>query len=181
MTEETAPDPLKIPAFARLSGDPKTITLDDAAKWLRANVKPGAICPCCDQIAKRYQRPLSSSMAAALILIRRAFLRQSDWLHVPEYLTQVAAEGAMVRGGDWAKLTHWGLIEAKQDEVRKDGSRRVGFYKITQRGIDFVERRVEVPQYVFIYASHLLGKSEKMTTIDKALRNRFNYGELMAS
>ena len=120
-------------------------------------------------------------MAAALILIRRAFRKQSDWLHVPDYLSEVATEGAIVRGGDWAKLTHWKLIEAKPDETRKDGSRRVGLYKITPRGVDFVERRVEVPKYAYIYAQHLIGLSEKMTTIDDALHDRFNYGELMSS
>jgi hypothetical protein len=99
---------------------------------------------------------------------------------VPDYLSEVATEGAIVRGGDWAKLTHWKLIEAKPDETRKDGSRRVGLYKITPRGVDFVERRVEVPKYAYIYAQHLIGLSEKMTTIDDALHDRFNYGELMA-
>ena len=170
----------RIASFARLSADPQGITLEQATKWLKANVKSGAVCPCCDQLARRYQRKLSSSMAAALILIRRAFRKQSDWLHVPEYLTEVAAQGAIVRGGDWAKLTHWQLLEAKQDEVRKDGSRRIGFYKITDRGVDFVERRVQVAKYAFIYASHLIGLSDTTTTIDEALRERFNYGELMS-
>lgn len=122
--------PVKIQAFAHLNVDPKTITLEDATEWVKANVKKGAICPCCDQLARRYQRKLSSSMAAALILIRRAFRKQSDWLHVPDYLSEVATEGAIVRGGDWAKLTHWKLIEAKPDETRKDGSRRVGLYRL---------------------------------------------------
>ena len=173
--------PVKIRAFAHLNVDPKTISLEDAKEWVKTNVTKGAICPCCDQLARRYQRKLTSSMAAALILIRRAFRTQSDWLHVPDYLSEVATESAIVRGGDWAKLTHWQLIEAKSDESRKDGSRRVGLYKITPRGVDFVERRVTVPKYAYIYAQHLIGLSEKMTTIDDALRDRFNYGELMSS
>jgi hypothetical protein len=182
MTNETNDNETKkIPAFARMDRDPNTITLADASAWVKANMKRGAICPCCDQLARRYQRKLSSSMAAALILIRQAFRSQTDWLHVPEYLTQVAERGAIVRGGDWAKLIHWRLLEAKQDEVRKDGSRRVGFYRITQHGVDFVERRVTVPKYAYIYAQHLIGLSDKTTTIDEALRDRFNYSQLMAT
>ena len=168
-------------AFARLNVDPATITLADAAAWVEANKKAGGVCPCCDQLARIYKRKLNSSMCAALILIRRAFRTQSDWLHVPEYLSEVAAHGVIVRGGDWAKMVHWRMIEAKHGELRKDGSPRNGFYKITQLGVDFVDRRVEVPEYVILYAERLLGVSEKMATIDKALGKRFNYAELMAA
>jgi len=169
----------KINSFARLRAD-TGMSLAEASLWLKANIKHGAVCPCCDQLARRYQRKLTSSMAAALILIRRAFRTQTDWLHVPEYLTAVAAQGAITRGGDWAKLTHWQLLEPKIDEIRKDGSRRIGLYKITERGIAFVERRIEVPKYAYIYAQHLLAMSEVTTTIDAALRDRFNYAELLS-
>jgi hypothetical protein len=171
----------KVAKFHSLDVDPKSLTLAEATTWLRAHVKKGAVCPCCEQGAKIYQRKLSSSMAAALILIRRAFRKQSDWLHVPEYLTEVAANGAIIRGGDWAKLVHWGLLEAKDDEKRKDGSRRVGFYKITQLGIDFVEGRVRVPRYVYIYAQKRVGVSDKTTSVQEALGDRFNYGEMMSA
>ena len=77
-------------------------------------------------------------------------------------------------------MVHWRMIEAKHGELREDGSPRNGFYKITQLGVDFVDRRVEVPEYVILYAERLLGVSEKMATIDKALGKRFNYAELMS-
>lgn len=173
----------KTSSFLTFSGDRETTSLSAASTWVESNRIKGAICPCCTQIAKRYKRKLSSSMAYALILIYRAFRKQSAWLHVPEYLTEVCSTGATFRGGDWAKMTHWGLIEPKEDEVRKDGSKRNGLYKITALGNAFVENRVRVPKYVFLFASKCLGLSEETISIEEALRkkNGFNYDELMAA
>jgi len=173
--------PKKIPVPVRFTGDPASTTLLDASTWVQERVRRGAVCPCCDQLAKLYKRKLNSSMAYALILIRRAFLTQTDWLHVPEYLTKVCKTGATVRGGDWGKLVHWKLIVAKDDEVRGDGSKRVGFYKITDLGISFVDKRVAVPKYAFLYAQKCVRMSEDTTTIDEALGDRFNYGDLMSA
>jgi|GEM_PF-1053175 len=173
----------KTSSFLSFPGDRETTTLASASLWVEGNRIKGAICPCCTQIAKRYKRKLSSSMAYALILIYRAFRKQSAWLHVPEYLTEVCSTGATFRGGDWAKMVHWGLIEPKEDEVRKDGSKRNGLYKITTLGNAFVENRVRIPKYLFLFASKSLGLSEETISIEEALRkkNGFSYDELMAA
>ena len=76
-------------------------------------------------------------------------------------------------------MTHWGLLEAAMGE-RPDGSKRIGFYKITQRGVDFVRDRVRVPAHAFFYAQECIGMSEEKTSIKRALGKRFSYDELMS-
>jgi hypothetical protein len=173
----------KIPVPVRFLADPATTTLAEASTWVKERIRRGAVCPCCDQLAKIYKRKLNSSMAYALLLIRLAFRTQTDWLHVPEYLTKVVRTKAKAttRGGDWAKLVHWKLIVPKDDEIRGDGSKRAGFYKITDLGIAFVDGRAKVPKHVFLYAQKCLGVSEEMTTIDEALGDKFNYSDLMSA
>lgn len=158
-------------------------TLDDSRAWLASRINDGAACPCCAQFAKVYRRPLTGSMAYVLLLIERwtRTSMRTEWLHVPSYLSEQSHVGVAVRGGDWAKLVHWGLIE-ERPVVRADGARHAGYYRITQLGLDFVNDRVLVPKYVFLYNRKKLDRTtDKMVSIDKALGKNFNYAELMSA
>lgn len=147
-----------------------------------ARSKDGAACPCCDQIAKVYRRSITSSMAYALLLIERHYrmVPLSTWLHVPEYLSEVSAIGAPVRGGDWAKLRYWSLIEPKDGVVRDDGSPRVGFYRLTELGRLFALNLTTVARYAYVYNGALLklDQSKQLGIVD-ALGKGFDYDELM--
>ncbi len=162
-------------------------SLEEAKRWLRERFSKGAPCPCCNQFVKLYKRSLSKSSAYVLLLIaryyRRVEVRQDDWLHVPSYIAETAVgnprRAAAVRG-DWAKMKYWGLIEEKPGS-RDDGSPRVGYWRLTQLGRQFVAREVKVPAYVYIYNSEPMQKTvEEMITIDDALSTDFSYAELMA-
>lgn len=127
-----------------------------------------------------YDRPITNSMAYVLILLHRVFQTQKDWLHVPSYLTQMSAMGSAARGGDWVKLRYWGLIEGKKGE-RKDKSKRVGLYKITEEGHKFAKGEIKIPKYARIYNKKFLGFVVKETTsIQECLDTEFNYEDLMA-
>ena len=159
-------------------------SLEDAKKWLRARFGKGATCPCCHQFVKLYRRPFNKSMAYVLLLIA-CYFRGDDveeWLHVPSYIAEMVADrprrAAAVRG-DWAKLKLWGLIEEKP-EVREDGSPRVGYWRLTSLGSQFVKRQVRVPSHVYIYNGEALRRTvEDQITIDEALGKEFNYDEIM--
>jgi hypothetical protein len=162
--------------------DRKIVTLAGAKQWLRDRVADGATCPCCTQFAKVYKRPITRSMAYSLILIDRHFQKDpvKAWLHVPSYLTRTSIVGAAIRGGDWAKLVHWGLLEEKP-EIRKDGSPRAGYYKITERGSAFARGEIRIPKFVFIYASRVLNRpSPETISVQEALGAAFDYRALMA-
>lgn len=125
-------------------------------------------------------------MAYALILMSCYFRgdQAEEWLHVPKYLSAMVADNprraVAARGGDWAKMKYWGLIEAKQD-IRDDGSPRVGYWKITTLGKQFVDKQVKVPSHVYTYNSESLPRTvETMVTIDDALGTKFSYDEIMS-
>jgi hypothetical protein len=161
-------------------------SLEDAKKWLRARFGKGAACPCCGQFVKLYKRPFNKSMAYVLLLIaryyRRIEVKSDEWLHVPSYIAEVAVgnprRAAAVRG-DWAKLKFWGLIEEKP-ETRADGSPRVGYWRLTQLGRQFINREVKVSSHVYIYNGEPLQRTvDEQITIDDALTTEFSYSEIM--
>lgn len=154
--------------------DPKTTTLGEAKDWLRARVRDGARCPCCDQYAKVYRRKLNASMARALI----ALARESGGAEV--HLFRFLRE-RRIQHSDAPALRHWGFIK-EADREREDGNPRAGYYRITQAGLDFAERRTSAASHALLYDNRLLQlDTEAMTTIVGALGRRFDYDELMAS
>jgi hypothetical protein len=161
---------------ARRMNKPRS-SLTEAKAWLRDRLDDGAECPCCTQYAKVYRRHLNSAMAYALLLISKHFRKNEAWLHVPTFLN---GQGVVARGGDFAKLVHWGLLEAQQGE-RDDGSSRVGYYVITPKGIAFVENRVRVPKFIRIYDGKPMKPSEERVNIIECLGKHFDYEELMGS
>lgn len=163
---------------------PAGSVLDDVREWTQeaARSKEGAVCPCCDQIAKVYKRSITSSMAYVLLLIERYDRSHPTdrWLQVPEYLSEVSTLGAPVRGGDWAKLRYWSLIEPKDGVVRDDGSLRVGIYRLTELGRLFALNLTTVARHAYIYNGALLKLDQsKQISIGEALGAGFDYDELM--
>lgn len=162
--------------------DPRDVTLSAARDWLRNRVEAGAHCPCCSQYAKVYARTVTSTMAYALICIYHYFAEnpEASWLHVPDYLTRVCRVGPTVRGGDWAKLTAWGLLEMRELD-REDGSPRNGYYRITEKGKEFVRGTIALPRYALFYDGRVLRlDDDRRITIGTALGKRFDYAELMS-
>jgi hypothetical protein len=153
------------------------MTLEQAKAWLRERFDRGATCPCCRQFVKLYKRSITSSMARGLIVLYRHQRKVGAdlWVHLPTLINSVCPSnmGALLR--------HWGLIE-QQPGTRDDGSWRVGYYRMTDLGRAFVERRINVPKYVFLYnQTPLQRQNETSISIEFALTKRFRYDELMAA
>lgn len=134
----------------------------------------GYTCECCGLYVKMYQRKLLASMCLVLIDIYKSGKR--DYLHVENWLKE---RGKSNWRGDFHKLVFWGLLE-KKPERREDGSPRNGFYKLTGRGILFVEEKLEVREKILLFDNKFEGFEGKEVTIREALGNKFNYDELMA-
>ena len=147
--------------------DKKKTTVQTAEDWVMSEAMNGVECPCCGQLAKVYRRKLYSSMAYALILIYQA--SKDEYLHVPNLLN---GHGSVARGGDFAKLTYWDLLQAHP--------KKPGYYLLTNKGRQFVECRIAVPVAVHVYDGDRIGwDTTEMVTIDDALTKKFNYEELM--
>ena len=145
-------------------------TLEEARVWLRARREVGAQCPCCKQLARVYRRKLNAGMARALALLYRA--SHADWVHKPTILGGV---GAAAR--DEALLRYWDLLE-EADERRPDGG-RAGWWRVTDKGGQFVRGEILVPERAVVYDSRCLRLEGRMISMRTALGNRFDLDELL--
>lgn len=82
------------------------------------------------------------------------------------------------RSGDFSYLVHWRLLE-KMEGKRPDGSKKNGFYKITDKGVRFVKQEITVPQTLIIYNGKCEGFEGDQVSIKDGLGKRFDYAELM--
>ena len=148
------------------------VTIADAQKYIVDNGEDGVVCPCCNRRIQIYKRYITSAMAAGLIRIYFVSGRKSgDFYHINDF------DGYKV--GDFAKLRHWLLIEGgTNDDITKKNS---GFWKITERGVDFVERKIVLPKHLKFCKGEYLGVVDQnnLVGIKDCLRNKFNYNDLM--
>lgn len=94
-----------------------------------------SVCECCGQNVRYYNRTLSAPAIIPLIRLRRlrALHPMIDYHHTRRLSMPHAV------GGAWAKLRLWGLIQPHPE------SRRNGLWRITSRGIGFVDGAVHIP------------------------------------
>lgn len=145
-------------------------TIKEAKEHLRENFKNGVNCPCCGQLVKLYTRKLNSGMAMALIHI----YKQGDWVDVKDYLRK----NSLKNNHDWTLLRYWGLIEEFKGKVDPN-KKNNGVWRITQKGVSFIENKIKLKSHIIIYNNKLTGYSDTYTHIKKALGSKFNYNELM--
>lgn len=161
------------------------ITLRQVQRVLADNLDHGTVCRCCGQYAKRYRRKLTSGLAYALIYIHRGVKdggpwMRGDWIHVEDHFKAGPHHGNPApRGGDYAKLRYWGLLQKKAVR-RDDGSSRGGLWKVTEKGRDFIQGLLlTVPSYAIVYNGICEGLGGREIRIDRALGRKFDYTELM--
>jgi len=185
-----APDPGESSSLAQART--RTMLLRDRAG--------GILCPCCDRLVKRYDRPLDATMARGLIWAVRfyrsaaaaelgvdvsqvplpaqdvpdlavLYSREVDgFVHVKEMPQSVHGNG-----GTFAKLRHWGFLASP--EVQHG---HTGLWRPTVRAARFVHENKLVPKSFFVYGGHLEGFSVASTTILEALGRQFDLHELLS-
>jgi hypothetical protein len=148
-------------------------SVEEAKSWIKSNSNSGCICPCCNRLVKVYKRKLNSGMAQELINLYYLSRNdeQTEFYHHTKF--------AKVSGGELSKLTHWGLVSEKENN--EEDKKTSGFWGITEKGIRFVENKVEVEKYIYLLDAELIGYSSDTTNIVESLGNKFNYPELMES
>ena len=154
------------------------MTLKEARDILREiAMGRGGTCPCCTQRVKVYRRKLPVASAQILIELFRED-GADDYVYVPKILDRMT--GTPAQGGYGTLSVHWGLIASMEGE-RDDGSNRTGWWKLTEEGVRFVLDAATVPERAHIYNGRCLGHSGPPIDIRQALRNRFDYDELMSA
>jgi hypothetical protein len=122
-------------------------------------------------------------MAAALIEMYRALGVRAEYCHLVTFAGANARQVRLWRGGDYAKLRYWRLIEERPggpDEGRD--TRNSGYWRLTSLGGAFVRREVKVPKYVFLYDGFPVVLSDvdnPNVSIEQCLSKQFKYSDLM--
>lgn len=151
--------------------EPYGRTVVQARDWVRDHRRDGVFCPCCDQRAQEYRRQIYGEMGRFLAI---AYAKKThEWFHGPSLVPEL-------RGGDTAKLIYWGLIEPMPDKIRKDGSSRTGWWRVTSKGASFVKGSLRVPKYVVVFDGQFLEYEGELISITDVMGKEFNFTELMA-
>jgi hypothetical protein len=163
------------PMTAKKKNNAPEESLRSAKARLAQNLDDGMACPCCAQFAKRYRRGMTAEMTRALFALFHAAegVMHDEWVDVRKMKN--------VRGGDYAKLRYFGLIEAKHDpeKARERGTRTSGLWRVTKLGRDFIDARARVPSFVVVYDGNVVEKSSTGIDVRDALGKRFSYEKLM--
>lgn len=131
-------------------------------------------CPVCDRPAQVYRRRLTKALvkdliAFALISGRTDRWMEGGWVNIKE---------VNVRGGDYAKLEHWGLIERREVKDKKNSDKEgVGKWRVTEKGNQFLEGQIKVPASYYEYKNTVLEWSEKKENVYSFLPD-FKYAEI---
>ncbi len=149
-------------------------TLKEAKQHLRDNWEKGTTCPCCGQMVKLYSRPMHHTMAAMLIRLYRLQKSPDEYHHIKHLVAGISATGT----SDFSKLRYWGLVEQMPKDP-KESKRTSGYWRITQRGVQFVLGQRTEHQRVLIFNKKNLGLTGNQITIKQALGDSFDYNELM--
>lgn len=144
-------------------------------------------CPCCEQNVQLYHRKLSTGMVAELVELYRMHQETvNGTMNYPNTLKVLKGTTGIVwihrdlfvgkkGSGDYAKMRFWGLIVPK--DTRSPTENASGYWAITGKGIDFVEKKIQVPDSVFVYANKLHSVSANMIGLGET--SNFNYQDLM--
>ena len=147
-------------------------TIKEAKEYLKDNFEKGCSCPTCNQFVKLYKRKLGSPQTKALILLYHMNKKNNDeWVHVRDITRDLNVTS------DFSKNVYWKLIEEKP--LSGEDKKTSGFWRITDKGKAFVERRIKLKSHVLIYNAKIIGFSENYTDIISSLGKRFSYRELM--
>lgn len=176
-----APAPVVTPKVPERS---EIKTLEEAKTYLNANLRDGVICPCCNQMAKIYKRKFNSWMARAMVAFYQHIGMKPGWFHAIGVITDRRFYKHKINNscGDYGKLVYWNLLEDAAGH-REDGNPETGYYRMTQKGMDFVLAKLRIKKYVYLYNDTLLeveGNDETIT-IHEAMGEAFNYSELMSA
>lgn len=141
-------------------------SIAEAREFLRKNRHDGVKCPCCEQHVQVYRRTLNAGMARALIMIARG---GGGWIDI---------RVLDLRGGDYAKLRFWGLVEQRpSDDPKKKWS---GLWRVTQLGLQFVHDQSRIQRFAHVYDNRVLCFSGEEVSIRQCLGRRFDYEALMS-
>ena len=152
-------------------------TLKEVKEFIREHFKEGLNCPACGQNVKLYEYKLFRMSAIALIYLYKLTRDNPEkvYFHVSKYAE--AIPGKKIRSPHFAELRFWGFIVAKDRKTKE--SNASGFWAITEKGKNFVEGRISVPERIMMFNNKWQGFAGEAIMIEDAMENSFEYQEMM--
>jgi hypothetical protein len=156
-----------------MNANPDTTTLAEAKVWLGGACREKGIaeCPVCSQAAKIWKYQIVASAASGLVSFATKF-GDGEYYHVEKC-------GLSGLGGNWGRLRFWGLLEQKPKSADDKEKKHSGYWKITERGLNFAMGRISVPRYILMYDEKFLGFEGMPVSIVECLGNKFDYQEIL--
>ena len=161
------------------------VWIRSAIRWfvdtatLKTGAKPGDkfSCPLCRELTQVYPRVVSANMTWVLISMYRLQREKGSdyWMHVINEVIQ-SKEQLKSTSHDYTRLRFWGLIEERPSD--SDGPRQ-GYWRMRPKGNDFVEGRVTIPRSAICLNNRVLYWDQRIIDVHAALRQHFDYDELM--
>lgn len=152
-------------------------TLEEIKKYLHDNSEKGVDCPACDRIVKIYKYTMNAGMCLALITMYKLDKSKENevWFHLQKEFAE--KYGLNANALHYSLMKWWGLLipQPNNDPNRKG----TGYWCLTDKGKQFIEGRIRLPKKVHIYDNRNVGWSEETTNIKEALKEKFDYAELM--
>ena len=132
-------------------------TLGYAKKYIASFFDRGqsTVCPCCTQNVKLYPRKITSIMARQLLHL---FHNRNTWVRGKDL--QESVDGS---SRNYSLLRFWNLIEPGEDAD----------WMITQKGIDFVNGEIDVPNRAFIFNNSVVDHSDELVSFRDVLSDGF--------
>ena len=155
-------------------------TLGEAREYVQINRKEGVRCPCCDIWTKINPRNIYKGAVESLIGLYRLHQEDPTFHHVSTFdfkwwIDKQKTERVPGRG-DFAKLRYWHLIRPQII----DGHWGQGMWKITPRGIDWLEGKITVTKYALILDSECIGFEGPEWGVEDAWDEPFDLEKMMA-
>lgn len=148
---------------------PDTATIAQARDFVHEHRIEGVRCPCCGEMRRIYRRRVTR----AQVLFLRDLVRESVRRHAGTSMGLVDVreiEGQHMRGGDYAKLKHWGLAfpDAKDP----------GWWHLSAKGLTFLRGSTRIPKHLWIDGNEVVRESPEDVDVHDCYRERFVLPEI---
>jgi len=100
--------------------------------------------------------------------------RKNEWIDLGR------APKWILRAKTMSILQHWKLLERKAKGVDED-KRGSGFWRLTEKGRDFVRKKTTIPKYAFVFDNRVIKFSSQRVDVLTSLGKKFSYSELMST
>lgn len=147
--------------------------------WNKTIHGDGGKCPCCDRFGKVYSRTINETMAKSLEWLYKQNTTKGlrEWIDVPN-----SAGKEILRTNQLSLLRWWDLVgrQTPSPTDKKHKGKHSGMWRITLKGMDFVEGKAVVPYKVHTYAGEVVGQTDdNLITFEACRGTRFDYQETM--